>query len=163
MEGLITRRLDSVADLPPGPLGLADLEERATQSAWSIVAIGEHAGRRYRGGLRRGDCSTGPAGLEGNWPGCHPLFADPRQRPADAAGGAAGYDPARMAGQLRVRTAAARRRSAPASSPVHPADHRYPGGLCQRRAAAWRASQLTRSGRYPILFQNGRDSGLVTA
>lgn len=48
MEGLITRRLTSAADLPPGPLGLAELKERATQSAWSILAIGEHAGRRYR-------------------------------------------------------------------------------------------------------------------
>jgi hypothetical protein len=32
-----------------------------------------------------------------------------------------------------------------------------------RRAAAGRASQLVQSGRYPILLQNGPDSGLTCA
>jgi hypothetical protein len=34
---------------------------------------------------------------------------------------------------------------------------------CHRSAAAGRASQLVHSGRYPILLQNGPDSGLTCA
>lgn len=48
MEQIITDRKASAADLPPGPLGTADLADAAEQAARSILAIGQHAGRRYR-------------------------------------------------------------------------------------------------------------------
>jgi len=48
MEQIITTRLAPGAGLPPGPLDTADLADAAFQAARSILAIGQHAGRRYR-------------------------------------------------------------------------------------------------------------------